>query len=133
MRTCGYISIDRSDLESAIQSLQQAAETIRDGVSVLIFPEGTRSMDGEVGCFKKGGFVLAVQSGIPILPIIIDGTLGILPKGSGFVRRGRVNMEILEPIKTEDYSMDNKEELMDKIRVVLVENLDRLRKETNSW
>jgi 1-acyl-sn-glycerol-3-phosphate acyltransferase len=82
MRGVGYISIDRSNRKSAFESLKQAALTIRNGTSVLIFPEGTRSRDGRILPFKKGGFVLAVDAGVPVVPIIIKGTGGSCPKGS---------------------------------------------------
>ena len=67
MRGAGYISIDRADREAAFKSLGEAAETIRKGVAIMIFPEGTRSLDGTLKPFKKGGFVLAVDAGVPIL------------------------------------------------------------------
>ncbi|MBT8351297.1 MAG: 1-acyl-sn-glycerol-3-phosphate acyltransferase [Deltaproteobacteria bacterium] len=79
MRGCGYISIDRADRKSAFKSLKKAADTIRNGVSVLIFPEGTRSLDGKIRDFKKGGFVLSVDSGVSIIPVIIHGTWSIMP------------------------------------------------------
>src|SRR5210317_685359 len=81
MRGCGYISIDRSNRKSAFQSLAEAATKIRNGVSVLIFPEGTRSRDGKILPFKKGGFVLSVDAGVPIVPIVIYNTGSIMPKG----------------------------------------------------
>ena len=98
MRGCGYISIDRSNRKSAFKSLADAAQRIRDGASVLIFPEGTRSRDGEIGAFKKGGFVLTVDAGVPIVPIIIYGTRAIMTKGSLLLKPGDAYMEILPPI-----------------------------------
>ncbi|UCD33120.1 MAG: 1-acyl-sn-glycerol-3-phosphate acyltransferase, partial [Desulfobacterales bacterium] len=74
MKRAGYISINRSDRKSAIKSLHQAAINVRNGTSILIFPEGTRSLEHNIQPFKKGGFVLAVDSGVPIVPIIIYGT-----------------------------------------------------------
>jgi 1-acyl-sn-glycerol-3-phosphate acyltransferase len=132
MKACEYISIDRSNLASAIESLREVARIVCDGVSVLIFPEGTRSLDGRIGKFKKGGFVLAVETGIPILPIVIDGTLPIMPKGSILVRPGFVRIEILPPVETTGYTLDKKEELMDAVRLILVENLQRVREANRS-
>ena len=73
MKRAGNISIDRSNRQSAFKSLRNAAKVIRNGVSVLIFPEGTRSNDGNIREFKKGGFILALDSGVPIVPVITHG------------------------------------------------------------
>jgi 1-acyl-sn-glycerol-3-phosphate acyltransferase len=116
MRGAGYIPIDRSDRRAAIRSLQTAAETIRKGTSVMIFPEGTRSLDGNLRDFKKGGFVLAVDAGVPIVPVIIRGTFSIMPKSGLRIRRGRVRVKVLEPIETEGYTRKNKDELSQLIR-----------------
>ncbi len=90
MHGCGYISIDRSDRESAFRSLAKAATTIKNGTSVLVFPEGTRSLDGMIKPFKKGPFVLAVDAGVPILPVIINGTWPIMPKNRLTIKPSRV-------------------------------------------
>lgn len=129
MKKAGYISIDRSDFKSAVQSLKKAAMNIRDGVSVLIFPEGTRSKDCNIQQFKKGGFVLAVDSGVPIIPVIIHGTWPIMPKNRILVKPGNVILEIAKPIKTSDHTRKTKEDLMEKVRNVLVESFEKLNKE----
>lgn len=116
MRGCGYISIDRSNRKSAFQSLGEAASRIRDGVSVLIFPEGTRSRDGKILPFKKGGFVLSVDAGVPIVPIVIFNTGFIMPKGRLLIKARPVRMDILEPIPTSGYTRKTKEALMDNVR-----------------
>lgn len=125
MRRVGYISIDRSNRKSAFESLALAAETIRNGRSVLIFPEGTRSRDQSVKDFKKGGFVLAVESGVPIVPVIIHGTWRIMSKNGLMIRPGDVTLEILEPIETRDYTRHTKDELLERVRSVIVENFER--------
>ncbi len=116
MRGCGYISIDRSNRKSAFRSLAEAAQKIRNGVSVLIFPEGTRSWDGEIQPFKKGGFMLSVDAGVPIIPIVISGTRTIMPKGKLLIRRQSVTMKILAPIATSDYTRKTKDDLMVVVR-----------------
>jgi len=116
MRGCGYISIDRSNRKSAFLSLKEAAEKIRSGVSVLIFPEGTRSRDGHIQTFKKGGFVLSVDAGVPIVPIVITGTRHIMPKGRLLIRAQPVEMKILEPIPTSGYTRKTKDDLMQTVR-----------------
>ncbi len=124
MRKAGYISIDRYDRESAFKSLDVAANKIKNGVSVLIFPEGTRSRDGKIGPFKKGGFVLAIDSGVPIVPIVIKGTYAIMTKGKFRVNPGHVSMVIHKPIDTSAYTRETKEALMESVRRVICDGLE---------
>ena len=128
MRGCGYISIDRSNRGSAFESLKKAAETIRSGVTVLIFPEGTRSMDGRIRAFKKGGFVLSVDAGVPIIPIIIHGTYSIMPKNQLLIKPNAVTLEILEPVETTNYTRKTKDDLMEKIRNIMCESFEKGKK-----
>lgn len=116
MQRVGYISINRSDRRSAFQSLKRAAKIIRGGVSVLIFPEGTRSLDGRIRPFKKGGFILALDAGVPIVPVVIRGTRSIMPKDRLRIRPGRVELEILAPIDTTTYSRKAKDALIAAVR-----------------
>lgn len=125
MKRAGYISIDRSNRKSAFESLARAAQIIRNGRSVLIFPEGTRSKDQSIKPFKKGGFVLAVESGVPIVPVIIHGTWRIMSKNGLMIRPGDVTVEILEPIETGNYSRATKDELLERVRGVMVENFEK--------
>ena len=124
MRKAGYISIDRHNRESAFKSLEVAANKIKGGVSVLIFPEGTRSWDGRIRPFKKGGFVMAIDSGVPIVPVVITGTRQIMPKGKFRVYPGRIRMVIHKPIHTSTYTRETKEELMERVRRVICENFE---------
>lgn len=124
MRNVGYISIDRSDRQSAFESLKVAAEKIKSGVSVLIFPEGTRSRDGKIRPFKKGGFVMAIDSGVPIVPVVITGTRSIMPKGRFRVYPGHVSMVIHKPIETSIYTPETKDGLMEKVRRVICDNFE---------
>ena len=130
MRGVGYISIDRSNRKSAFESLERAARTIRNGTSVLIFPEGTRSRDGHILPFKKGGFVLSVDSGVPIVPIIIRGTGDIIPKGHFMIRPAPVTMQILDPVETAGYTRKTKDALLANIRTIFVDNLETERRES---
>jgi len=129
MRGCGYISIDRSDRRAAFKSLATAAQRIRQGVSVLIFPEGTRSRDGRILPFKKGGFVLAVDAGVPVVPIVIHGTRRIMPKGRFLVQSGPVVMKILPPIDTRAYTRKTKENLMQAVHAAISGALDKMEPE----
>jgi 1-acyl-sn-glycerol-3-phosphate acyltransferase len=119
MHRSGYISIDRSNFRSAVASLKRAAKTIRNGVSVVIFPEGTRSLDGRLHAFKKGGFVLAVDAQVNVVPIIIRGTYAIMPKDKLHITPQNVSLEIRPPISTVGLSRKNKEILMEKVRTAL--------------
>ncbi len=125
MRGAGYISIDRSNRKSAFQSLARAAEAIRGGTSVMIFPEGTRSRDGLLLPYKKGGFVLAVDAGVPIVPVVISGTHAIMPKGHLLIRRQWVRVHIGRPIETASFSRKTKDDLMVKVRTAMQEMISK--------
>ena len=114
MRGAGYISIERKNRKSAIKSIDAAAEKIKSGVSVMIFPEGTRSPDGSIGEFKKGGFILAMNAEVPIVPIVINGTWPIMPKDSLKITPGNVCLSILKSIDVSEYS--DKNELIGLVR-----------------
>ena len=100
MKGCGYISIDRSNRESAFESLREAANKIQSGVSVMIFPEGTRSHDGKLLPFKKGGFVLAQNAGVPIVPVAIKGSGVVMSRNGMRIKAGEIHIEILPEIDT---------------------------------
>jgi 1-acyl-sn-glycerol-3-phosphate acyltransferase len=111
MRRAGYIPIDRSHGRQAIKSLGEAAQKIAAGTSVIIFPEGTRSKDGKLHDFKAGAMVLAIKSGVPIVPVAIRGTYEILPKGELLVTPGKVQIRLGRPIETKNYSSRDKHAL----------------------
>jgi len=128
MKSAGYISIDRSDRKSAIESLNQAAMIIRNGVSVIIFPEGTRSRSHKIQPFKKGGFFLAVDSGVSIVPIIIHGTDQIMPTKKISIKPGNVTLEITKPIKSSNYTRKTKDDLIKKVRNIILESYNKGKK-----
>ena len=117
MRLVGNIPIDRHNRKRAIESLERAAEKIQRGASVLIFPEGTRSSvpEGPLLPFKKGGFMLALQAKVPIIPIGIAGTGSCLPKGSWLIRPGKVSYCIGDPIVTEELTIKDRDVLMKRV------------------
>jgi len=125
MKRAGCISIDRSNRKSAFESLKEAAKKIRNGVSVLIFPEGTRSRDGNIRPFKKGGFVLAVASGVPVVPVVIHGTWSIMSKKGIRIKPGNVVIEILKPIETSDYTRKTKDDLMEKVGQAICQSFEK--------
>jgi 1-acyl-sn-glycerol-3-phosphate acyltransferase len=111
-----FIFIDRQNPLAARRSIDQAAARIRAGSSVAIFPEGTRSRDGQLGPFKKGGFHLAISAGVPIVPVGIRGAMEVMPRGSLILRRGPVTIEIGAPISTKDLSGADRNALLDRVR-----------------
>jgi 1-acyl-sn-glycerol-3-phosphate acyltransferase len=119
MRGAGYISIDRFNRESAIETIDRAADKVRDGASVMIFPEGTRSPDGKIGPFKKGGFLLALKAGVPIVPIIINGARAVMQKGSLSITPGDVELIIAKPIDSTDYSLEAKNDLVGHVKNII--------------
>jgi 1-acyl-sn-glycerol-3-phosphate acyltransferase len=96
----GYIPIDRSGGKAALHSVQEAAERVKKGTSVVIFPEGTRSPYGRLMPFKMGGILIAIKAGCPIVPVAISGSHKVLPKGSIRVRPGRIRMTFGLPVQT---------------------------------
>lgn len=115
----GHIFIDRSDREAAIASLQEAKQKIMNGTSVLFFPEGTRSLTGELGEFKKGAFVMALDLGLPILPITISGTVKILPPTTLNLFPGRAKMTIHPPVDVSGYSRENVDKLIYDVKQII--------------
>lgn len=117
MRAAGFIEIDRGDRVRAIASLRRAQESLKKGVSIWIAPEGTRSRTGEVLPFKKGGFVLAQETGLPIVPVGIAGTRDILPAKEATVRMGvTVHVRFGPPILPEG----DRDALMTKVRAEIL-------------
>jgi 1-acyl-sn-glycerol-3-phosphate acyltransferase len=112
----GHIPIDRSSTQDAVMSMQRAATYLRNGICAFVFPEGTRSRDGLLHNFKKGGFKLALQAQVPIIPITIIGTRSVLPPDSIIFRPGPIDMYVDEPIPTAGLTDDDIEMLMRRVR-----------------
>jgi len=125
MKRAGYISLDREDSRKAIVSENMAADRIRNGASVLIFPEGTRSKDGIVGEFKKGGFHLAMKAGCDIVPLAIAKSRDIVPKGSLKVNKGVIYFNIGKAIPVTGYSKREMPLLMAKVRDTVLAMMDQ--------
>ena len=111
-----FIFIDRQNPVAAHRSIQEAARRIRNGQSVVIFPEGTRTRDGTLRPFKKGGFHLAIDSGVDIVPIAIRGSRALMPPGSPLIRAGRVSVEVGAPIPTAGLTASDREALVTRVR-----------------
>ena len=120
-----YIRIDRGSMSSHRKMLRDAEATLKEGNSLLIFPEGTRSKDGSLQNFKDGAFELAVTTGTPILPIVIEGTGRAIPKG-GFVLKGRhiIHVRVLTPL----FPRSSSTELKEQCRSLMLAEIDRMRR-----
>jgi 1-acyl-sn-glycerol-3-phosphate acyltransferase len=111
----GHIPIDRSSTQNAVTSLQKSASYLHGGICVFIFPEGTRSRDGSLHGFKKGGFRLALQARVPIIPVTILGSRQILPPDSIIFRPGAIDMYVDAPISTDGLTEADLEQLMQTV------------------
>jgi 1-acyl-sn-glycerol-3-phosphate acyltransferase len=122
MAAAGYVSVDREGTRKTVEAMNEAARKIREGMSVVIFPEGSRSPDGSIQPFKKGGFTLAIKSKVPIIPISIIGSREIMPKGELTVTSGEIRIRIDHPIDTQNYSLKDRKSLMEKVRQTISKN-----------
>ncbi|HOM28217.1 MAG TPA: lysophospholipid acyltransferase family protein [Deltaproteobacteria bacterium] len=118
------VFIDRGDHERAMRSIRESMARLPEGVSVLFFAEGTRSEDGSIAPFKKGGFLVALEKGLPILPVTVNGSRRVLPKKSLVFTPGPIEVVVADPIDTTGYSRENLQELVDRTRSVIVANFD---------
>lgn len=122
LRAAEFIEIDRSNHARAMQSMAYAARLVQDGVSIYLAPEGTRSRDGKLGRLKKGGFHLALQTGAAIVPVAIEGTIAILPRGGRVARTGcPVRVTIGAPIEVAGRDVDG---LLAEVRAFLVRHVE---------
>ncbi len=120
MRVAGFIEIDRQNHDRALDSMRRAAEALRAGTDIWIAPEGTRSRDGALGEFRKGGFHLALETGARILPVTIEGTRRVLPAQGRVVHPGaRVIVTLHPPVDPMPYGHERIEALMDTVRGVI--------------
>lgn len=120
MKRARYIAIDRGNHRKALKSMREASDRIRNGASILVFAEGTRSEDGNIKPFKKGGFHLAVEAESNVVPIAINGSRNILLKGSFRIGKGVIKMNIGAPISAKGYSRKTMEPLIEKTRDTVI-------------
>jgi 1-acyl-sn-glycerol-3-phosphate acyltransferase len=116
IRLIGVVPVDRSNSPAAVESAKLATENLRRGKSYVVYPEGTRSKDGGLLPFKKGAFMMAIDAGVPLVPITVSGATKIMPKGEVKVFPSTVRITIHHPIQTAGYSKENVVELMGKVR-----------------
>lgn len=120
---CGNIFIDRSNPERALESIQNGIDSLPEGVGVMFFAEGTRSTNGRLNQFKKGGFRAAIQTGLPILPVTINGSSKALAKGKLVFKPHPIEVVVGDPIQVDNYSVDKIDELLDHTREVIKSSL----------
>ncbi len=116
MRAAGMIEIQRDNRKAAFGAYEVAADRIKAGNSVVVFPEGTRGHAYPLRPFKKGPFVLAIAAGVPIVPIIVHGTIEVMRKGSLWAHPGTIDIHLLEPVVTTEVDYDHREALMGTVR-----------------
>lgn len=117
-KAAGHIFVDRRNAKAAMESLKEVEKQLVDGVCTVIFPEGTRSLDGEVGRFKRGAFQIAWDLGLPVIPLSLDGCYEVLPKGKPFVQRHPVHMHIGAPIDLKQFADSN--EAIEAVRAAVI-------------
>lgn len=129
MAAAGYISVDRRGTRETVEAINEAAHKIREGMSVVIFPEGSRSQNGSLQPFKKGGFTLAIKSKVPIVPIAIHGSRTIMPKDRLKISPGEICIQLGPPIETENLSLKDREFLMAEVKERIIQNLESIFKD----
>ena len=123
LQAAGVVFLDRTNREKAIEALKPAVDTLKSGISVAIAPEGTRSYDYNLGPFKKGAFHLAMQAGVPIVPIVVKNAHDVMPRGRNLVRPSVVEVVVLKPIPIEGWSKENLDQKISEVRSLYIKEL----------
>jgi 1-acyl-sn-glycerol-3-phosphate acyltransferase len=114
-RLAKFVPVDRENRDAALESVKKAVEYIREGFSFLVYPEGTRSADGRLHRFKKGSFVIAIEAGIPIVPVACSGAHRIMKKNSLIIHPGKVMVRFGKPIDASAYTVEQRDELAQRV------------------
>jgi 1-acyl-sn-glycerol-3-phosphate acyltransferase len=125
MELGGFVFIDRKDRGQSIEGMRKAVKQLQQGESFLIYPEGTRTRTGELGPFKKGPFVMAIESGVPIIPVSVIGSYEIMPPDRFSIKSGTITIIFHAPIQTVGLSAADREELLAQVREIIQRDLDR--------
>lgn len=120
----GHIYIDKNKRKDSTAGLLKASRKIKQGTSIVIFPEGTRSKTGRLQRFHKGGALIAIESGVPILPVTVNGSRFVLPKGTLALMPGRIEIIVNDIIDPREFDEDQKDELMSAVRTAIEKRLD---------
>jgi 1-acyl-sn-glycerol-3-phosphate acyltransferase len=124
MKLGGHVIVDRANHQRAVASMRRAAEQVGRGTNVVIFPEGTRSETGSMRAFKSGGFHLAIEAQVPIVPVTVSGSRRLTPKGSLRLESGRVKVVYGKPIPTRGLRVEDREALKDRVRQAIEAGYD---------
>jgi 1-acyl-sn-glycerol-3-phosphate acyltransferase len=124
MELGGFIYVNREARDSRRQALEQAVETLRSGISLLVFPEGTRSRDGRLLPFRPGPFTMAIEAGVPLVPVTVHGTRELMPKGRAAIRPGAITVRFHPPVVTLGIRMADRQRLMTEVRATMQASLD---------
>jgi 1-acyl-sn-glycerol-3-phosphate acyltransferase len=116
MWLAGFIPVDREKKDKAREAFDRIGKSLRKGISILVFPEGTRSRNGKLLPFKKAGFLLAMRTGLPIVPVGISGARAVLGADGILVRRGRIEVRVGDPIPSDGYTFAQRGEYLGKVR-----------------
>jgi 1-acyl-sn-glycerol-3-phosphate acyltransferase len=127
LRTAGFVAVDRRDRIQSGQALSRAAASLRAGACFLVFAEGTRSRTGELGSFKKGGFVISLEARSRIVPVVVQGGRELMPAGGFRIRAGDVRVRVLDPIGTAGYSYADRDRLVDEVHARIARALEEMR------
>jgi putative phosphoserine phosphatase/1-acylglycerol-3-phosphate O-acyltransferase len=126
LEASGTIFLDRTDKEKAIEALKPGIDSLRNGISIVIFPEGTRSYDYTLGQFKKGAFHLAMEAGVPIVPIVLKNAHDVMPRGKNILNPALVEVIVHEPILTHDWTHQNLNDKIAEVRRIFLKDLNQL-------
>ncbi len=126
IRAIGMVEIQRENRRQALDSYEVAAAKIREGNSIVIFPEGTRGTDYRLRPFKKGPFVLALAAGVPIVPVVVHGALEVIPRGAYALRPGTIDVHLLPEVPTAGLGYDDRDKLTAVVRDRMAAETKRL-------
>jgi 1-acyl-sn-glycerol-3-phosphate acyltransferase len=118
-----FVPVDRSDREAAVASVDKAVERLKEGLSFAVFPEGTRSRDGHLRPFKKGTFVMAIQAGVPIVPVCLIGAQNLMQKGSRALHPGEVTVRFCPAVDASQYTFEQRGELLSRVEAIVAAGL----------
>ncbi len=119
----GFVPLERANSGQSLPAVDRAAKTLAGGRPFVIFPEGTRSRTGEVLPFKKGGFVMAIQAQVPVVPVAVSGSSAALKRGSMIIRSGTIHVEFAPPIPTAGLTFADRSELVNAVRESIASRL----------